>query len=158
MMNWRKLNGDKITLPLAEYIEDIIIEERAQDNEVSISIGSDSQCYSSVMQMATAIVFRRKGKGAFMLVSKEVLENKYSIKERMLLEVARSIEVAYPLCDLFTSYDLPMEIHVDINSSPQYKSNVAMKEALGYIMGMGFDYKLKPDSFASTSAANLVVN
>ncbi len=157
-MKWRKLNGEFLSTPIQQAVEDIIISERASGHDLLVCIGTDSQCYNKTMQIATAIVFRRLGKGAFMLVSKDIVDNRYNIKERMLIEVARSIEVAYPLCDLFTSYDVPMEIHVDINSSPVYKSNVAMKEALGYIMGMGFDYKLKPDSFASSSAANLVVN
>lgn len=157
-MNWKKLNGEKITRPIRDVVEDIIIEEQVAGHNLRICIGSDSQCFQGRMDIATVIVFRRMGKGGFMLISKDSVPNKYSIKERMLIEVSRSIEVAYPLCDLFDSYDVPMEIHVDINSSPNFKSNVAMKEALGYILGMGFDYKLKPDSFASSSAADLVVN
>ncbi len=157
-MNWKKLNGEAIKQTLKDTVEHIIIEEQAAGYELQICIGTDSQCVQGRMEIATVIVFRRIGKGAFMLISKDSMPDQYSIKERMLIEVSRSIEVAYPLCDIFDLYDVPMEIHVDINSSPLYKSHVAMKEALGYILGMGFDYKLKPDSFASSSAADLVVN
>jgi predicted RNase H-related nuclease YkuK (DUF458 family) len=39
-----------------------------------------------------------------------------------------------------------------------YKSNVAVKEALGYVKGtLGIDAKIKPDSFAATHAADHVV-
>jgi predicted RNase H-related nuclease YkuK (DUF458 family) len=76
----------------------------------------------------------------------------------MLVEVARSIEIAYELCDLFNRYDIDMEVHADINTSPQFKSNEALREAMGYILGMGFAFKAKPEAFASSSCANKMVN
>ena len=82
----------------------------------------------------------------------------YSIKERMLVEVAKSIEIAYELCDLFTRYDVDMEVHADINTNPHFKSNEALREAMGYILGMGFAFKAKPEAFASSSCANKIVN
>jgi predicted RNase H-related nuclease YkuK (DUF458 family) len=74
------------------------------------------------------------------------------------MEVSKSIEVAYELCSLFTQYDVDMEVHADINTNPQFKSNDALREAMGYILGMGFAFKAKPEAFASTSCANKMVN
>src|SRR5215203_3565692 len=50
------------------------------------------------------------------------------------------------------------EGHADINTNPHFKSNDALKEAMGYILGMGFAFKAKPEAFASSSCANKVVN
>ena len=47
---------------------------------------------------------------------------------------------------------------LDINTNPNFKSNVALKEAMGYILGMGFAFKAKPEAFASSSCANKAVN
>ncbi len=80
-----------------------------------------------------------------------------AIKERMLVEVAKSVEVAYALCNTFIAYDVDMEVHADINTNPNFKSNDALKEAMGYIMGMGFAFKAKPHAFASSSCANKIV-
>ena len=80
-----------------------------------------------------------------------------SIKQRMLVEVSKSIDIAYELCRLFTLYNVDMEVHADINTNSNFKSNDALKEAMGYIMGMGFAFKAKPDAFASSSCANKVV-
>ncbi|HVV04084.1 MAG TPA: ribonuclease H-like YkuK family protein [Puia sp.] len=99
----------------------------------------------------------RKGKGGFIYVNSEISEQKMSVKERMLKEVARSIEVAYPLSRLFTLYGVDMEVHADINTNPGFKSNDALKEAMGYILGMGFSFRAKPEAFASSSCANKVV-
>jgi len=54
-------------------------------------------------------------------------------------------------------YGVDMEVHADINTNPSFKSNDALKEAMGYILGMGFAFRAKPDAFASSSCANKVV-
>jgi predicted RNase H-related nuclease YkuK (DUF458 family) len=93
-----------------------------------------------------------------MFIHNDSTQINYSIKERMLMEVAKSIEIAYELCDLFTAYHVDMEVHADINTNPQFKSNEALREATGYILGMGFAFKAKPEAFASSSCANKIVN
>ena len=69
----------------------------------------------------------------------------------------KSIDVAYALCKIFTAYGVGMEVHADINTDPHFQSNVALREAMGYILGMGFVFKAKPDAFASSSCADKVV-
>jgi predicted RNase H-related nuclease YkuK (DUF458 family) len=103
------------------------------------------------------IVFIRKGKGGFMFIHNETTTRKMSVKQRMLAEVAKSIEIAYHLCQLFTIYKIDMEVHADINTNPGFKSNDALKEAMGYIMGMGFVFKAKPHAFASSCCADKVI-
>lgn len=80
-----------------------------------------------------------------------------SIKERMITEVSMSVEIAYHLCDLLDLYHVELEVHADINTDPHFKSNEALKEAMGYILGMGFVFKAKPDAFASSYCADKVV-
>jgi predicted RNase H-related nuclease YkuK (DUF458 family) len=78
------------------------------------------------------------------------------IKERMILEVSKSVEVAYALCDLLDRYQVALEVHADINTDPHFESNVALKEAMGYILGMGFAFRAKPFAYASSSCADKV--
>lgn len=92
-----------------------------------------------------------------MYINNEITYRKLPIKQRMLEEVARSIDVAFTLCDLFTAFNVDMEVHADINTSPNFKSNEALRDAMGYIVGMGFAFKAKPHAFASSSCANKVV-
>ena len=92
-----------------------------------------------------------------MYINHEISKQKMSIKQRMLTEVGKSIDIAYQLCRLFTLYNVDMEVHADINTDPNFKSNDALKEAMGYIMGMGFAFRAKPHAFASSSCADKVV-
>lgn len=157
-MLWRKFNGDPIDLPIKLAVENAIKRETAKGHRLKVCIGTDSQVKGKETEFATVIVFLREGHGGFMFIHNEKTKHQFSIKERMLSEVAKSIEIAYELCNLFTVYHVDMEVHADINTNPQFKSNDALKEAMGYILGMGFAFKAKPEAFASSSCANKIVN
>ncbi len=157
-MRWRKFNGEIIKLPIKDEVEAAIIRETAAGHRLKVCIGTDSQVKGADCEFATVIVFLREHNGGFMFINNDKTQVRYSIKERMLVEVAKSIEAAYELCDLFTAYDVDMEVHADINTNPNFKSNEALREAMGYILGMGFAFKAKPDAFASSSCANKIVN
>ena len=154
---WRKLNGQKIVLPIEDEVRAKVISEKEMGHQLKVCIGTDSQVKGKETEFATVIVFIRKDKGGFMYIHNETTLQKMSIKQRMLLEVAKSIDVAFALCKIFTLYNVDMEVHADINTNPSFKSNDALKEAMGYIMGMGFVFKAKPNAFASSSCANKVV-
>jgi uncharacterized protein len=154
---WRKLNGQLIEGSIEDEVRQTVLREKEAGNELKVCIGTDSQAKGKDTDFATVIVFVRKGKGGFMYIRNETTKQKMYIKERMLLEVGKSIEVAYALCRIFTMYGVDMEVHADINTNPNFKSNDALKEAMGYIQGMGFAFKAKPEAFASSSCANKVV-
>ena len=163
---WRRLSGQKIQIPIADEVRAAILREKEMGHQLKVCIGTDSQVKARTngssgrgkqTEFATVIVFIRKGKGGFMYISNETSLQKMSIKQRMLTEVAKSIDVAYALCKIFTTYGVDMEVHADINTNPGFKSNDALRDAMGYIMGMGFAFKAKPEAFASSSCANKIV-
>src|SRR4028118_279039 len=157
-MKWRTFSGELIKLTIKDAVEEVIKRERAAGYKLKVCIGTDSQVRSTETEFATVIVFLREKRGGFMFIHNEKTKHPYSIKERMLVEVAKSNEIAYELCNLFTEYDVDMEVHADINTNPQFKSNEALREAMGYILGMGFAFKAKPEAFASSCCANKVVS
>ncbi|CAN5628671.1 ribonuclease H-like YkuK family protein [soil metagenome] len=156
-IRWRTLSGQWIEQPIYDEVTRALQRERAAGHVMKVCIGTDSQVKGKETEFATVIVFVRKGKGAFMYITNETTVRKMSIKERMLEEVARSIGIAYELCSIFTAFNVDLEVNADINTNPNFKSNDALKEAMGYIMGMGFVFKAKPHAFASSSCANKVV-
>ena len=153
---WKKLDGTPITLPIMEAVEAVIVGERELGNQLKICIGTDSQTHGREFEFATVILFLRKGHGGYMYRSNSRESKKMTLKERMLIEVSRSIEIAYYLCPLFDKYNTEMEIHADINTNPRWGSNVALKEAMGYILGMGYAFKAKPEALAASYCADRV--
>ena len=128
-MRWRKFNGDPIELPIIDAVENAIKRETEKGFRLKVCIGTDSQVKGQETEFATVIVFLREGHGGFMFIHNEKSRHQFTIK-----------------------------VHADINTNPQFKSNDALKEAMGYILGMGFAFKAKPEAFASSSCANKVVN
>ena len=157
MTTLRRLSGQRIELPIKDAVEQTIIKETEQGHKLKVCIGSDSQVRGSVIEFATVIVFLREKKGGFMYIQNSKSEKPMGIRERMIAEVAKSVEIAYALCDLLDAYNVELEVHADINTDPHFQSNQALKEAMGYILGMGFVFKAKPDAFASSSCADKVV-
>jgi predicted RNase H-related nuclease YkuK (DUF458 family) len=155
---WRKLSGERIKIPIIDEVTNVLKREREAGHEMKVCIGTDSQVKGKETEFATVIVFIRKGKGGFMYIHNETTKQQMSIKQRMLMEVGKSIDVAYALCNIFSRYSIDMEVHADINTNPNFKSNDALKEAMGYIVGMGFAFKAKPEAFASSNCANKIVS
>ncbi len=154
-MAWRRLNGQQIELPLKAAVEQVILQEKEAGYRLKVCVGSDSQVRGAIVEFATVIVFLREKKGGFIQNSKS--NKKMGIRERMILEVSKSVEVAYSLCDLLDQHEIALEVHADINTDPHFQSNLALREAMGYILGMGFVFKAKPDAFASSYCADKVV-
>src|SRR5690606_19531560 len=154
MEKWRRFNGQMIEKPLLDAVEETIIRETELGHKLKVCIGTDSQKRGNVVEFATVIVFLREKKGGFMFIRNGKSTKKMSLKERMITEVAKSVEVAYGLCELLDFYDIALEVHADINTDPSFQSNTALKEAMGYILSMGFVFKAKPDAFASSYCAD----
>lgn len=156
-MKWRKFNGERIHLPITNEVERVLLREKENGNKLKVCIGTDSQVRGATVEFATVIVFLREKRGGFMFICNDKMKMDMTLKERLLTEVAKSIDIAYNLCDLLDSYGIDLEVHADINTNPQFKSNDTLRDAMGYIMGMGFAFKAKPEAFASTCCANKVV-
>lgn len=155
-MAWRKLSGDRLLNPIEEEVKAALLRE--SQHRMKICIGSDSQVKGGITEFATAIVFLREGKGGFVFVDQYVSEKPFSLKERMIQEVSDSVQIAYAICPILDELDVELEVHADINTDPNFKSNVAFKEAMGYILGMGYKFKAKPEAFASSYCADRVVS
>lgn len=156
-MKWRTFNGNRIEIPIKSKVEETIIRETNLGYKLKVCIGSDSLVRGDYIEFATVIVFLREHRGGFMYISNDRIKQSMSLKERMIAEVAKSVEIAYELCDLLDKYNVDLEIHADINTNPGFKSNVALREAMGYILGMGFVFKAKPDAFASSYCADKMI-
>jgi len=58
---WRRFNGDSITLPIKDAVEQAIIRETDAGYKLKVCIGTDSQVKGEETEFATVIVFLREG-------------------------------------------------------------------------------------------------
>jgi predicted RNase H-related nuclease YkuK (DUF458 family) len=166
-MKWKR-NEEVIKVPIVEYLEKIFEEELEKGVSLKVSIGTDSQKASrGSYKFATVILIRTfedlgggivVGRGGKIISSTYYndfkAKNKELVNERMVFEVSKSVEVAYEIAPLLDLYDIPLEIHADINPDPIHESNKALQQAIGYILGMGYGFKVKPDAYAASNAAD----
>jgi predicted RNase H-related nuclease YkuK (DUF458 family) len=155
---WRTFGGVPIGSSITDEVERIINEEKQRGNQLKLCIGTDSQVYGTRIEFATVIVFLRAKQGGRMLIDKCTITQKMQLNERLLHEVTLSIETAYSLLEIINFHHITLEVHADINTDPRHKSERTLAEAKGYITGMGFEFKGKPDGFASSSCADKFVN
>ncbi len=126
---------------------------------LKVCIGTDSQVKGDETEFATVIVFLREHAAAALcsFITKKhgsvlILKNECWLKWQKALKWLTSFAI------LFIQYNVDMEVHADINTNPHFKSNDALHEAMGYIIGMGFAFKAKPEAFASSCCADKVCN
>jgi predicted RNase H-related nuclease YkuK (DUF458 family) len=124
----------------------------------SIYIGCDSKVFKSngrwFAKYTTVIVIHRDScHGAKVFHYSEVQPDFKNIVVRMVNEAQQAINVFEAISDVIG--DRHVEIHLDINASPQHKSNQAAQQAMGYVLGMtGLKPKIKPEAFAASYAAD----
>lgn len=173
-MKWIR-NNKVIEEPIVDYLEKLFDEQLAKNYMFKVSIGTDSQKISKTLyKFATVILITSTedlgggviwGRGGMIVsatythdfMKKEMdgkKRDKELVNERMVFEVGKSIEVATQIAELLDLYEIKMEIHADINPDPKHESNKALQSAVGYILGMGYDFKIKPDAWAASTAAD----
>lgn len=169
-MKWKRA-GKVIDETLVEYLENLIKEERALNHKVKVSVGTDSQREGKGYKFATVVLIEVRedlgagvsvGRGGKMIYSEYKMDmftkNKEGVNERMLAEVGKSIEVAYEIAAMLDTYGIKLAIHADINPNPKHESNKALASAVGYILGMGYDFKIKPDAYAASYCGDKYAN
>ena len=176
-MKWKR-NNVVVEGSIVEYLEKLFEEETAKGYKLKLSVGTDSQKANGkgTYKFATVILITTSedlgggvvvGRGGMIIAAtyfntfrprfpnmKAKEFAKELVNERMVFEVGKSVEVAYEIAPLLDLYEIPMEIHADINPDPAHDSNKALQQAVGYILGMGYSFKVKPEAYAASNAAD----
>jgi predicted RNase H-related nuclease YkuK (DUF458 family) len=146
------------------YIEKAKEAISSSSLESSVYVGCDSKRFKKkgiwhARYMTVIIVHRDSSKGCQLFSEEQMLQDwssDKSPKQRLLNEVMFCVNAALELTDVIG--DRHFEVHLDLNPSQKHKSNVAVKEALGYVRGnLGIEAKIKPDAFAAMHAADHLV-
>jgi predicted RNase H-related nuclease YkuK (DUF458 family) len=165
-MIWKRA-GVEIKVPLLEYLGNLIKDVKALGHELQVSVGTDSQRNGRSYKAATVILIRTSedlgggtnvGRGGKMIQSEYPLsvyqKGKEGVNERMIAEVGKSIEVATLIAPLLDEHDIKLEIHADINPNPKWESNKALSAAVGWILGSGYGFKIKPEAPAASNCSD----
>lgn len=142
------------TVVQAMDIPDVIKAIQESSMTTKVYVGADSKRVKGKVVYVTVIVLHYDGNKGGKIYKEISIEPWYgNIKGRLMNEVYKAIDVAYKIVEHLEGR--PFEIHLDLNPDPQHKSNVAVKEAVGYVLGtFGFKPKLKPDAWCGSTVAD----
>jgi len=146
-MRWKTLNEERI--------DDIraFVRAAARDGQ-AVHLGTDSLPSRRFTQFVTVLAILTPGKGGRAAYAREVVPRISSLRERLLREVWRSVELGLALTDVVPG---PLTVHIDANPVVTHRSSRYVQELVGLVVGQGFKAAVKPESWAATHAADRVV-
>lgn len=130
------------------------------DSSYSLVIGTDSKDQkvekTRGLDLVTAVVIHRKGKGGRYFWQKNKKEKINSLRDKIYTETLLSIELAEILVPELQKrlngerYEL--EIHIDVGQNGPTREMI--KEVVGMVHGNGFTAKTKPESYGAFVVAD----
>lgn len=124
-------------------------------DETKIYVGCDSNKRRKKVRFVTVIVVHFEGnKGARVFDQIEIHNGKLPFEKRLWEEVVLSATCASEISEAVGIREF--EVHLDLNSNADYKSNRLVAGAVGYINSLQFTAKVKPEAFAASHVADAI--
>ena len=151
MSVWKSATNEKMCL------KDIItiLRKVSCSKEHKVIIGTDSVKLGDNFIFASAICILNKNfydRKYFYLRQKSNNPNYADLSVRLLRETRDSIDLALMLVDEVSGINI--EIHADVNPQVDHMSSRYLGMVSGYILGCGFDVKVKPESYVASAVAD----
>lgn len=134
---------------------------KTSSSSSSVYVGADSRRFkkngSWYAKYTTVVVLHRDSKHGCKIYHNSVIQPDFgNIKQRLLTEVSFAVEAATEIVEVVG--DRYLSVHLDINPSPNHKSSVAVKDALGWVKGsLGIEAVIKPDAWAASHCGDHMV-
>lgn len=127
---------------------------RKSSKDSAVYIGCDSLILANgKVDYSTVIVLHMNSKNGCRVFHNSVKQRDYgNMRARLMTEVQYALAAFHEIEEALGERKL--EIHLDINPDPRYASNCVTAEAIGWVRSLGLVAKVKPESFAATSAAD----
>ncbi len=152
-MIWKRLSNEPISYDIEEQLlRDI---SSCAYNDLKFYVGADSQMQYNSIKYCVVLVMTtgHGGRGYYTTILKK---GRVSMQQRLFRETYYAVKYALRFNPILESigYEIA-EIHTDLNPDSNYPSSVMIQSCIGYIQGMGFIGKTKPESWASYGVADI---
>ncbi|MDZ7845515.1 MAG: ribonuclease H-like YkuK family protein [Owenweeksia sp.] len=141
---WRNHHGQAL-----QSYQEVVRQWLATHPRGEVYVGCDSKVRGQLVKYSTVICFWNVGRGVSEIYKNETEKAPPDAYTRLWNEVTRAVDVADSLKDLSK-----ITVHVDINSSPKYRSHRLYDASIGLINSMGFKGAGKPFSWAASCGAH----
>lgn len=140
---------------------DLIVQKISAKKSCTVHVGTDSHRSKPEKKknerpgytFATVICLYEPGRGADYYCRRFSKPLEYeSLRQRIVDEVAESIDVSLMLMELLPS--IQISVHADVNSDPRFKTNSYLAQVRSWIQSTGFKFLCKPHAWASSDVAD----
>lgn len=153
-ISWFQGNGLQV-----DFSEVITICKKFVKKGSKIFIGTDSFKGKKNTKFATAICLYGSGNQTRYFYSRELIPTKKKFYDvlavRITEEARRSVELAEELTSKYSFKYEDIELHLDVSPFELKNSTSKLSDALtGYVVGAGFECRVKPEAWASQTVAD----
>jgi len=151
-MKWITGSGKDI-----DFYEILKLIKRHTIKGSKIFVGTDSFVSNKKVCFASAICLYGGDLGGRYFFFKETIpgEPYHILISRITEETRRSVEIGCLLMEEYKFDPANIELHLDVSPFAAGNATSKFSDMLkGYVQGYGFDYRLKPDAWASQSIAD----
>jgi predicted RNase H-related nuclease YkuK (DUF458 family) len=149
------VNPTRGRMSIKEVVRDIIaFMEEVPSASYKLIIGTDSQSRDNSC-FVTAVIVHRVGKGARYYYYRKYVSSVKNLRHKIFTETSMSLDAVTRLKEELakTRYkDMDVEIHVDIGQNGDTKELI--REVVGWVMGVGYKVKIKPNACGATKVAD----
>ena len=145
---WKEVNASDVTN------EDFLsIMRNYSEMGMTLYVGTDSMLYSTYCTFSCIVAVHSNDLriANYYFQKQKIRENKFkTLENKILKEIELSINTA-----IFLRQNIPkanIEVHIDIGDTIKNATRHLVDNAKGWVKGMGFEVKIKPDSWASSVA------
>jgi predicted RNase H-related nuclease YkuK (DUF458 family) len=139
-----------------EVVESLVTEMRENRKErFELLIGTDSSTSLDRLDIVSAIVLHKLGKGGRYFWTRRRERKPHSLRQQIWREAWLSFELAQHLIERLADLSFlqfNLEIHVDIGENGKTKEMI--DEVVGMIIASGLAVRIKPHAYAASSVAD----
>jgi len=146
--DWNEVNALKISSD-----ELIMIMKKYTNMGLTLYVGSDSMLNSDhcTFSCIVAVHCNKLCIASYYFQKQKLYEQKYRhLEKKILKEVDIAIKTANYLKEQIPKANI--EVHIDIGEKEKNATRHLAENAKGWVKGMGYDVKVKPNSWASSVA------
>lgn len=135
--------------------------DRNVGGNFSIVIGTDSQNFSDT-KMVSVIAMCCEGHGGIYFYKIERINRIQDVRQKLNYETQLSLQYADELLKVLMETDeelfdnVTFSIHIDAGTNPKGKTKELIPALVGWIKACGYEYHVKPESFAASAIANKI--
>lgn len=147
---------------IPEKIKDYFERMKNFDTPLQITVGTDSQNFSDT-KMVSVIAVTCEGHGGIFFYDISHIDRIKDVRMKLTEETTRSLNIMTKLVEMLEDpiynelkANSTLAIHVDAGWSDKGKTKELIPMLVGWIKACGYNCKVKPDSYASSSVADRI--